>query len=388
MVQKLVADALIEQAMKDTGVDAFDNDTYREGLDVFIASFNEGIENGWMSERGIESASADTLHYLRGRLNVSQYLRENPELLERPIEKPVFVMGIPRTGTTLMSNLLAADPARRSPLTWEIDDPIPPVASKDALTTDPRAVARLDHEKAVLAANPERGKYYRGSAIYPNECVFFMAHDFKTLMIESKGKLPLYKEFIFSCDMTSAYEYHKKFLQVLQHHAPGVWNVKKPSHSLWLETVFKIYPDARVIWTHRDPFTATGSLCSLISLSHMGHMGRIDTEWLAEDYPWQAAEHANRIMDFRDKFGEDKIIDVHYTDLIKDPVGETKKLYARLGDEWTAEAEAGIQAWVDDNPQNKFGKHEYKLAQYGLTKEGLEPLFERYLSRYDIAREG
>jgi hypothetical protein len=188
--------------------------------------------------------------------------------------------------------------------------------------------------------------------------------------------------------MTSAYEYHKKFLQVLQHHAPGTWNVKKPSHALWLETIFQVYPDARVVWTHRDPFTATGSLCSIISLSHMGHMGKVDAEWLAQDYPWQAAEHANRIMDFRDKYGEDKIIDVHYADLVEDPVGETRKLYAKLGDEWTPAAEAGVQQWVDDNPQNKFGKHDYKLAQYGLSKESLEPLFERYLSRYDVAREG
>lgn len=388
MTELLVADALIEQAMKETGITEFDNDSYREGLDVFIQSFNEGIEKGWMNEGGAGRAKNDTLHYLRGRLKVSQYLRENPELLDRPVERPVFVMGVPRTGTTLMSNLLAADPARRSPLTWEIDDPVPPVSSNDLLINDPRAQGRLAQEKAMLEANPEMGKYYRGSAIYPNECVFFMAHDFKTLMIESKGKLPLYKDFIFSCDMTSSYEYHKKFLQVLQHHTTGVWNVKKPSHALWLETIFKVYPDARVVWTHRDPFTATGSLCSIISLSHMAHMGKIDTEWLKEDYVWQAAEHANRIMDFRDKFGEDKIIDVHYADLVEDPVGETKKLYAKLGDEWTASTEAGIQKWVDDNPQNKFGKHEYKLAQYGVTKEELEPLFERYLSRYDVAREG
>lgn len=387
MTQQLVPDALVDQAMKETGIDAFDADTWREGLEVFARDFNRGIAKGNCTEGGIARATNDTLHYLRNRLKVAQYLRQNAELLDRPVERPVFVMGVPRTGTTLMSNLLAADPARRSPLTWEIDDPVPPATSQ-TLKTDPRARARLEQEKAALAANPAMGKYYRGSAIYPNECVFFMAHDFKTLMIESKGVLPEYKEFVFSCDMTSAYEYHKKFLQVLQHHAPGVWNVKKPAHALWLETLFKVYPDARVIWTHRDPLTAAGSLMSVISLSHMGHMGRIDAEWLAQDYPWQCAEHANRIIDFRDKFGEDRIIDVHYADLLNDPVGETKKLYAKLGDEWTPQAEAGIQGWVDENPQDKFGRHEYKLAQYGLTKEQLEPMFERYLSRYDVAREG
>lgn len=386
MAALLNADALIEEARKATGIQDFDSDTYREGLDVLVADVNARVDN--YSEGGYARVVNDIGHYLQGRLKVSDYLRQRPELLSRPIERPVFVMGVPRTGTTLMSNLLAADPARRSPLTWEIDDPVPPVASRDLLTTDPRALARLAQEKAMLEANPAMGKYYRGSAVYPNECVFFMAHDFKTLMIESKGVLPAYKEFIFSCDMTSAYEYHKKFLQLLQADAPGVWNVKKPSHSLWLETILKVYPDARFVWTHRDPFTATGSLMSVISLSHMGHLGKIDGEWLASDYPWQAAEHANRIMDFRDKFGEDRVIDVHYADLLNDPVGETKKLYAKLGDEWTAEAEAGIQRWVDDNPQDKFGRHEYKLAQYGVTKESLEPLFERYLSRYDVAREG
>ena len=385
MAEALNGEALVEKAITETGLDDFGSNSWREGFDVLVRDVNNHATN--YTNGGMGRVANDIVHYLRGRLKVENYLKQNPELLARPVERPVFVMGVPRTGTTLMSNLLAADPARRSPLTWEIDDPVPPAATGH-LTDDPRAVARLAQEKAMLEANPAMGKYYRGSAIYPNECVFFMAHDFKTLMIESKGVLPEYKEFIFSCDMTSAYEYHKRFLQVLQHHAPGVWNVKKPSHSLWLETIFKVYPDARVIWTHRDPYTATGSLMSVISLSHMGHMGRIDAEWLARDYPWQAAEHANRIMDFRDRHGEDRIIDVHYADLLNDPVGETKKLYAKLGDEWTAEAEAGIQRWVDDNPQDKFGRHEYKLDQYGVTLEQLQPMFERYLSRYDVAREG
>ena len=263
-----------------------------------------------------------------------------------------------------------------------------PPATGATLKTDPRALARIEENRKFLAENPAAGKIYRFSPIYPNECVWFLAHDFKTLMIESKGVLPEYRDFIFGCDMTSAYAWHRKFLQLLQSEAPGVWNLKMPSHSLHLEYLFREYPDARVIWTHRDPFTATGSLCSIISMSHRMVLGRIDTEWLAEDYPWQAAEHASRIMDYRDRHGEDSIIDVHYADLTTDPMGTMRKVYAALGDAFTPEAEAGMQAWLDDNPQDKFGRHEYKLAQYGLSKEQLEPLFERYLSRYDVAREG
>src|SRR3546814_375859 len=241
--------------------------------------------------------------------------------------RAVFGCGVPRTGTTLLSNLLAADPHRRSPLTWEIDDPVPPPATA-TLRSDPRAVARLAQEKAMLAARPEMGKYYRNSAIYPNECMFFINADFKALMWESRGVLPNYRDWLFQqADLTSTYEYHKRFLQLLQADAPGIWNLKQPSHGLWLETILKVYPDARFVWTHRDPLTATGSFCSLLSLSHNAFMGRVDTRWLGENCSWQAVEHANRIMDFRDKFGEERVIDVHYADLMRRPIETMRQLY-------------------------------------------------------------
>ncbi|MDF0545311.1 sulfotransferase [Sphingobium sp. H39-3-25] len=383
MSEPLVVDALIEQAHKNTGLDRFDSQSYREGLDILVADLNAT----GLSEGGQGRMAATIVDLLSTRLKTTDYLSKRPELLDRPIERPVFVFGIPRTGTTLLSNLLACDPARRSPLTWEIDDPVPP-ATTATLKTDPRAIARLEQERAMLAARPEMGKYYRNSAVYPNECIFFMAHDFKALALESRGKLPNYRDWLFSTDMTSAYDYHKRFLQLLQADAPGTWNLKMPSHSLWLDTIKAVYPDARLVWTHRDPLTAMGSFCSIISLAHMGFMGRVDKEWLAENCSYQAKLHAERIMDFRDRHGEDSMIDVHYAELLSDPIGSMRRLYADLGDDFTPEAEAAMQTWLDDNPQGKFGKHEYKLDQYGLSVEQLTAGFERYLSRYDVAREG
>lgn len=383
MVAPLVAEQLIEQAQQATGLQRFDSDSFREGLDVLLADLNKNERNDAAHQRLV----GDLLRALSNRLKVTDYLEQHPELLQRPIEKPVFVFGVPRTGTTLLSNLLATDPARRSPLTWEIDDPVPP-ATSETLRTDPRALARLEMEKQMLAARPEMGKYYRNSAIYPNECVFFMAHDFKTLMWESKGKLLGYRDWLLQTDMTSAYQYHKKFLQLLQAQAPGVWNLKMPSHYLWLDTLLKVYPDARLVWTHRDPLTATGSFCSLISLSHSAFTGQVDAEWIGKNCLMQAELHANRIMDFRDKFGEDRVIDVQYSDLMTKPIETMRDLYAQLGDEFSDAAQSGMQAWLDDNPQNKFGTHEYKLAQFGLDQTAVTEAFERYLSRYEVAKEG
>ncbi len=374
---------MIEEAQAATGLERFDSDSFREGLGILADDINHSDRAAPLVDR----FRADLVTALGQRLKTTAYLEARPELLARPIERPVFVLGIPRTGTTMVSNLLAADPARRSPLTWEIDDPVPP-ATTATLTTDPRALARLEAERRMLAERPEMGKYYRGSAIYPNECVFIHAHDFKTLMWESRGRLPGYAEYVLSMDNRSAYDYEKRFLQILQADAPGTWNLKMPSHALFIPTLLEVFPDARLIWTHRDPFTAVGSLVSLISLAHRGYAGHVDKDWIAANYPAQAAEHANRAMDARDAIGEDRIIDVHYADLMRDPIATMRTVYARLGDDFTPQAEAGMRGWVADNPQDKFGRHEYRLAEYGLSVDMLMPLFERYLARYDVEREG
>lgn len=381
--QPLVAGALIEQAIATAGLDRFDSDSWREGLDVLLADYNASPH----PEPLIERMRGGLVQSLIDRLRTTDYLAARPDLLDRPVERPLFVFGMPRTGTTLLSNLLACDPARRSALTWEIEQPVPP-ATTATLHSDPRALSKLAQEQAMLAARPEMGKYYRNSAIYPNECMFFMIHDFKGLALESRGKLKAYRDWLLATDMTSAYTYHKRFLQLLQADAPGQWNLKMPSHALWLETLLATYPDARLVWAHRDPFTATSSFCSILSMAHLGYTGAVDHQWLGENGAYQAQLHLDRIMDSRDRLGHDRIIDVHYADIMRDTMAAIRQLYADLGDTLTPEAEAVMQDWLGQNPQGKFGKHEYALDQYGLSVAALAPNFERYLAHYEVAREG
>lgn len=386
MPKDYTGEELIAQAQSKTGLDRFDADSFREALDVYLADYNT-------NERSDEAnqANADLIVKALGhRLEIVDYLRQRPELERRPVERPVFVFGIPRTGTTLLSNLLAADPARRSPLTWEIEHPVPPPTS-DTLYSDPRCLAMLEQERQLLAARPDLGKYYRNSAVYPNECMFWTIHDMKGMLWEGRGRLPNYRDWLYAAGpeiMVPHYEYHERFLQLHQAEAPGIWNLKMPSHGLWLESLLQVYPDARLVWSHRDPLTATGSFCSLMDFSQQMSLGYTDLAWTGENYSWQAVQHVDRIMESRAKLGHDRIIDVHYADLIGNPIETMRRLYAALGDEFTSEAEAGMRAWLADNPQGKFGKHEYKLGKYGLTPEGLRPRFERYLSEYDIEPEG
>jgi len=263
--------------------------------------------------------------------------------------------------------------------------PVPPPKA-DALYTDPRALARLE---AGVGGHGDQStlRYYRSSPIYPNECVFFMYSDFKCMIWESMGRLPAYREWILQTDMTSVYDYHNRFLQLLQADAPGIWNLKMPSHALWLDTLIKTYPDARLVWTHRDPLRATGSFCSMLEFAERLYVGKSDKEWISFDMPDQAVEHARRAMDFSRRH-PGRVIDVHYAEIMREPIETMRSLYAALGDEFTPEAEHGMRSWLADNPQGKFGAHDYNLGEFGLDAADLRGRFSDYLDRYNVEPEG
>jgi hypothetical protein len=195
-------------------------------------------------------------------MRVDNFLRRNPLLLATEIKRPVFILGLVRTGTTMVSYLMDADPANRSLLKWEANNVAPP-AAPGATRTDPRCLAEKAKDDAIIKANPKGAAQHYEAGDGPTECVHLLAQDFKSMMYSVITSVPTYHDWILFCDMTSAFAHRKRVLQILQSTNPGHWVLKMPSDSVFIRTLFATFPDAKVIWTHRDPYAATASSMSM-----------------------------------------------------------------------------------------------------------------------------
>lgn len=376
-------DALIEAATVRAGVADFDSSSFRDGLALILSEMDrhQGMLPG--ARERLEGAA---IGFLVNRLRISAYLRAHPETLHAPVERPVFVFGMPRTGTTLVSNLLAQDPGRRTLRNWEAADTAPPAAT-GALLTDPRVADRCAQLARANEAFPALAAIHAEFADGPTECLSIHKQDLRAMWWDAQLPMPAYADWMLGCDMVPAYAFEKRVLQILQSTNAGSWQLKMPSHALHLHALLQVFPDARLVWTHRDPFKATGSFLSLVT-AVSGCNAMPDPDFLRRTYPHQLAEHVRRPMAIKRQLGEDRIHDVHYADLMRDPIGVMRRLYAQLGDPFTPEAEAGMRRWLDENPQGKFGRHAYSLDQFGLTIGDLAPLFEDYLDAYAVEPEG
>jgi hypothetical protein len=378
---RIVADAVARA----DGLSDFGSDSYREGLERHIdALLAADVANAATRDRSYDSFAAG----LATRLRVIQYGKGHPELGQERIERPLMVMGMPRSGTTMVSYLLDRDPARRSLLGWEAHNPVPP-ATSETLRSDPRCLAMLAAQREFASHSSRLMHLHVEWADGPTEDLALHSHDMKSLLWEQFGPVPAYMRWLVDeADLRSAYEYERRVLQILQSRAPGIWQLKQPSHALFVDTLLEVFPDARLVWIHRDPFRTAGSLFSLMSNVWTLSAGINGHDVLREHYPHYLAEHLKRPLRAGRRIGAERIYDLHYARLMRDPIGELRSLYDWAGDELTPAAEAGMRAWLDENPQDRYGTHSYTLAQFGVTVADLEPWFAEYLAEYDIEPEG
>lgn len=372
---------IISEAQTATGLTDMGDPAAMAGLEQLVAASNA---EGRLSEAGDPRWQGSIVKLLSNRLRIVDYLKQHPALLDAPIEKPMFVFGLPRTGTTMTINLLNADPARRCLLRWEAQNPVPP-AKAGELSSDPRYHA--ENEKLAISVKymPQIAAIHYEEADGPTECQFAMALSFCAQLFESQVNIPSFRDWFVKTDYLPALRFHKQLLQMLQAENGGRWTLKNPWHPLFLDALTTVYPDAQLVMTHRDPVEVVGSACSLIRHIRPIYSDTVDLHEIADQMIDTFDMMIARQNAYRDAHGRDSIFDIQYADQIRDPIGQMRKLYAHFDEPLTAEAEAAMEQTLRDQPKGKHGKHEYSLEEFGLTAQEVRTHFRDYYERYGIA---
>jgi len=322
------------------------------------------------------------------RLQVVDWISRHPEVLDERITAPWVVVGLPRTGTTLLSFLLDLDPENRSLLHWEAASPVPPPALATA-AEDPRIAEARGQVDGLHRLNPSLRAMHPMGATLPTECVTLLAQDFRSIHFETQFPAPSYGAWLDGQDLSSSYAHHRRMLQLLQSRIPTAhWSLKTPYHLWQLGTLRETYPDARVIWTHRDPAQVVPSVASLNTAFHRTWCRNPDP--VAIGHSWNEKLHTGLSRGMAYDAGRDDpdwCAHLQYTELMKDPVGSVQRLYSHFGCEVSPLHERRMRAWMEQRPQQQFGRHRYDPADFGFSEHGIRVEYAAYLERFDVERE-
>ena len=383
MPAALVAEELENEARERTGLADFGEPVYRAGLDVLTGE----LARAELSDLGRMVWRGRLLSHLVQRLRVLDCLARHPEIERQAVPAPVFMVGLPRTGTTALSHLLAQDPATRSLRVWESAQPVPPPETATE-HTDARIETAAKQLDAMRQLSPRLAAMHEDTPAGPTENHDLLGMSFRTFHFEGMAFLPGYLAWWLACDMTPAYRLMKRTLQLLQWRCPPTrWQLKSPPDSFCLDAVLAVFPDARFVMTHRDPAAVLGSVCSLIATMYEmtgkppppGRIGESElTSW---------AEAMWRLLAVRARIGEARFADVHFHELNADPLGAIAAAYARLGLPWTLAAERAIGAYAAANPRGRHGEHRYRLADFRLDRAGVHETFRFYTERCGVRME-
>ncbi|MCU1461091.1 MAG: hypothetical protein JWO37_1166 [Acidimicrobiales bacterium] len=385
MSDLLDADVLVETARRETGLDDFDGDSFREGLAVYCDSL---VAEARLNDVGVMALQANIVGNLANRLRITDWRSRHADVGDEALDAPVFVIGLFRAGTTLLSHLLDLDPATRSLLGWEAQDSVPP-PTPDTYRSGARVDAARDRAAMMDALNPAMKAIHHEEPDGPTECIAVLSQDFKALLWESIANVPRYGAWLSQVDQRSAYEHHRRCLQVLQSGGVrGRWMLKSPHHAIALPALTAVYPDARLVYLHRDPVVVAASACSLIQCLSGTFSDADHSAYIAERWTDVLTDSVSRVDAFRDAYPEQPILDIHYPDLVGNPLTAVEAVYEFAGLPFTAPVEQAISAHLASHPRGRFGAHRYDVAGVGLSEAALRERFHAYTERYGVEPEG
>jgi hypothetical protein len=374
---------LLDRARAETGLEDFGDPTFRDGLEVLVESLARDAALNPMGQLAHQFTLGSLLSE---RLRVEDWHRRHPDITAQPIGGPIFITGLPRTGTTALSNLLAADPDTRSLLMWESQCPTPPPETA-TYASDPR-IAVTDARNAVLRDNPDFVRMYDGTATSPTENIDLLGQHFRTQHFDGMARVASYLDWWLGCDMVPAYRHHARVLQLLQWRcARARWHLKSPPDLCHLDAFVAVYPAARIVWTHRDPATVLASVCKLISIIRIMQTDQFDAHQLGREQLAFWSEAIRRALAFRRRIGEARFADVFMHDLVARPIETIAALYTRVELPFTAAAEHAMRAWSAEHPQHKHGALPYTLAEFGLELDEVREAFRDYTQHFALRLE-
>ena len=363
-------DSVVESAIRTTGLSDFGGVEHEEGLRVLVSDYRERAGLTEAGSRRVRGA-------LKGLLVARLVAQPHLAAYEQPIERPIVVTGLPRSGTTLLQRLLTADPRHQGLEQWlaDLPQPRPP---RDTWADDPVFSAMQAGYEAFHEKHPELAGLHYSDATTHEECWRLLQQAGTSCAFETLALVPAYAEWLRSADWLPAYERHRALLRLIGSNDQELrWVLKNPSHLVALDALMTVYPDALVVYTHRDPVTSIASACSLsaeatagTSTTFVGEtVGRTQLEMLSRSW--------HSFMAARPKYDASQFVDVDYREFVADPVGTARGIYEAFSIDWCPEAEAAVRA-IDEESRSggKRPSHRYSLADYGLTEEQVRAAFD------------
>ncbi len=353
----------------------------REALEQLTRAVDGEGELNWI---GRIAALDDTLRMAATGLGAEAMHASNSAIAETPIQDPIFILGLPRTGTTALHHLLAADPANRTIPYWESFDPVPPASSAE----DRRSEKLEKMLKQLDSLVPEVQAIHPMTADLPEECVALFMNIFRTLQFDIQYKIPSYVDWLLDQDARLAYADYRRQLQLIAYtHPLGERFLQKdPTHLLHQDAILDLFPDARFIFIHREPERSISSICSLYAYTRAIFVDQVDPYSVGQEimggYWAEALDGAFEAH--RGRLAPERVIDIRQPDLVADPLGVAEQIYGAFSLDWNAGVRSGMTDHVRAQASAPRARHEHSLEGFGLRPEAVRERFKAYCERFGV----
>ena len=372
-------ETLMAEAVAETGLTDFGPGDFREGLDVMIESLRTDAH---LSPTTDEAVVGLLRRRLVNRLKIEAWYVAHPEIDDLPVDAPIDIIGLPRTGTSALASLMSPDPQLRPLRIWEQAEPCPPPKTETE-ATDPRRLAALAVDESV-SEDLKAAHIWDSDATMEDGEVLGMAFHGQQFTLPVYG----YHAWWRGADSTETFAYHRRVIKLLQSQRPPyLWLFKSPHHKFHLEPIVAAYPDVRFVWTHRDPAKAIPSYSSFVSKIFPAPDGERDLTQVGHEVSEHLRIGMESAMAARARLGEDRFLDVHHRDLAGDPVGTLQRIYDWLGLKLTPEFERTVADWHEQNGLGAHGTHRYTPEQFGLSRAQVREDFADYIRHFDVEIE-